>query len=81
MAVKGKTYNNWKELFDAFNSGELDKSKYTVVMDNDGCRLRYIGDDMDEDEAYEHAIDMFDGNGYSDIVDVLQAAGIPAEWC
>ena len=26
---------NWQELFDAFNSGELDKSKYTVVMDNE----------------------------------------------
>ena len=74
-------YKTWKELFAAFASGKLPRDKYCVVMDNDCCFLRYLGDDMDENEAYDHCEELFHGDGYRDIVDVLNAAGIPAEWC
>lgn len=74
-------YTSWEDLINAFRSGELDPKKYTVVMDNDCSWLRYVGDDMDEEEADDHAHSLFAGGGYRDIVDVLQAVGISAEWC
>ncbi len=74
-------YKTYAELAAAFASGELDKEKYILVMDNDSCRLSYRGDDMDENEAYQHTELLFRGGGYGDIVDVCIAAGIPAEWC
>ena len=78
---KGPRYKTYGELAEAFRSGELDRERYILVMDNDNCSLSYRGDDMDEDEAYEHAQTLFRGDGYRDIVDVCHAAGIPAEWC
>lgn len=58
----------------AFKSGELDEDKYILVVDNDSCYLRNRQDDADED-----AYDMFTGEGQADMVDVCNAAGIPAE--
>ncbi len=74
-------YKTYTELAAAFASGELDKDKYVLVMDNDCCSLSYRGDDMDEDEAYDHVKSLFRGGGYGDIVEVCEAASIPAEWC
>lgn len=76
-----RKYKSYTELAKAFQTGELDKEKYILIMDNDSCHLRYSGDDMDEDEAYEHCQKLFKGGGYGDIVDVCHAAGIPADWC
>ena len=81
MAKSKCKYGTYVELAAAFASGELDREKYILVMDNDSCKIQYRGDDMDEDEAYEHGRSLFCGGGYGDIVDVCEAAGIPAEWC
>ena len=80
------TYKNWEELFAAFDSGKLDKNKFMIVMDNDNTSLRYMGDPQelgcsDEDELYDKVKGLFHAGGYCDIVEVLQAAGYPAEWC
>lgn len=74
-----KKYNNYKELADAFRTGELDREKYILQMDNDCCHLAYTGDDMNEDEAYDHCRGLFAGNGYGDVVDICNLAGIPCE--
>lgn len=79
MPKREYKYKGWSELFEAFRSGELDAEKYMVIMDNDNCCLAYTGND--EDEACDHCDSLFHGGGYGDIVEVLKAAGIPAEWC
>ena len=81
MAKTKCKYKTYTELAEAFSSGELDKKKYVLVMDNDYCSLNYRGDDMDENEAYDHCQTLFRGGGYGDIIEVCEAAGIPAEWC
>ena len=73
-------YKTYKELIDAFASGELDKEKYVLVMDNDCCSLSYIGGDWDEDDPRWDE-ELFEGNGYCDMVYVCNAAGIPTEYC
>lgn len=72
-----KKYKTYAELFAAFRNGEL--KDYVLQMDNDNCILAYIGEDMDEDEAYEHCQGLFWGNGQFDTVEMLVAAGIPCE--
>ncbi len=74
-------YPTYEALAQAFATGELDMNKYVLVLDNDCCTLDYRGDDMDEDEAYEHCARLFHGNGYADFGDAVRAAGIPCEWC
>ena len=81
MLKRDCKYKTFAELANAFASGELDKEKYILVMDNDSSGLQYRGDDMQESEAYEHTKSLFSGGGPDDIVDVCNAAGIPAEWC
>ena len=74
-------YKTYTELANAFKSGELDPSKYFLLLDNDDCHLHYMGDDMDEDAAHEHCRNLFRGNGYGDLKELCDAAGIPAQWC
>jgi hypothetical protein len=86
-------YKNLQQLAAAFASGELDKTKYKLILDNDCSFLNYVGPlpegmKPETDEAYdwldkqhEAAREMFEGNGYSDLLDACLAAGIPADWC
>lgn len=72
-----KKYKTYEELFAAFRRGEL--KDYVLRMDNDNCTLHYTGDDMDEDEAFDHCTMLFRGNGQFDTVEMLRAAGIPCD--
>lgn len=86
-------YKNLRQLAAAFASGELDKTKYKLILDNDCSFLNYVGPlpmgmkpETDEayewlDEQHEAARKLFEGNGYSDLLDACLAAGIPADWC
>ncbi len=83
-------YNNLKELAEAFKSGELSRGDWILRLDNDNSSLYWRGEipfpedsdahtdffDAKHDEAYE----WFRGNGYADLQDACEAAGIPAEW-
>lgn len=80
MTTKRK-YKTYTELVAAFNSGELDRTKYVLIFDNDCTHLQYRGDDMDEDEAFDHCETLFSGNGYYDIEGMADALGLPWEWC
>lgn len=79
-----KTYNTYKELADAFKSGELDKDHYFLMLDKGGTEncLCYMGDDsMDDEEIDFHsdrATKMFN---CPEIEDAFTALGIPWEWC
>lgn len=70
-------YKNMAELAEAFRSGDLDRSKYVLMMDNDCSYLVYTGEDVEADERPEA---LYEGDGYGDIVDACNAAGIPTEW-
>jgi hypothetical protein len=59
-------YNNYKELFTAYKNGEIEEP---IILDND-CSFVYIGDEK-----------VFQGNGRLDIDEILDAIGIPNEWC
>ena len=78
-------YKNYKELFEAFDSGELSRDDYVIMVDNDNITLSYRGSDREdmtedeEDELYEKTSSLFRGNGYEDIEEILKAAGYPAE--
>lgn len=74
---------NYKEVIEDFNSGTLNKDIITLVMDNDGGYWSVSTGDEDVDEIIEERLEEAYGtpNGYKDIVDVLNAAGVNTEWC
>lgn len=85
MSVKYKTYT---DLAAAFACGELNRDHWVLILDNDCCHLQYRGPvpqgvdrDQYEDEMYEHSRTLFEGNGYNDLGELADAAGIPNEWC
>jgi len=76
----GSKYKDFEEVVAAFKSGELDKTKYVLVLDSNVVKLRYEGDDMDEDDAYLHCFRLFRGHP-QDIDKLITALGLPCEWC
>ncbi len=80
---------NYKKVIEDFNNGTIDSSKFQVIMDNDGGYWSCIDEDLDgdlnEDRRDELSNEMTekygDPGGYNDIVDVLNAAGVNADWC
>lgn len=62
-------YNTYEELLKAYKSGEI---KEPMQMDNDECFVMLDPED-------ESSI-VFQGNGYQDIVELANLAGIPTEW-
>ncbi len=88
-----KKYKDLKALAAAFVSGELDKENYVLVLDNDDSFLSYRGPlpkgvkkdseaaDRWMDEKNDEARAWFRGNGYADLSQACDAAGIPNEWC
>lgn len=76
---------NYAQLISDFNDGTLDKSKVTLVMDNDSSYFTVDDEDMtpEQMDAYIETLKEKYGTseGYSDIVDVLNAAGVNCEWC
>jgi hypothetical protein len=87
MSKKMK-YPNLKALAAAFTSGELNRKHYKLILDNDDAFLSYVGPvprsaDADDyrDSKSDEARTWYRGNGYSDLADAVEAAGIPCEWC
>ncbi len=79
-----KKYNTYKQLADAFKSGELDKNKYFLMLDKGGTEnsICYIGDenmsDEELDNMYDECRNLFDCPEIEDVFDALE---IPWEWC
>lgn len=81
-------YKTYKALANAFESGELNRKEWKLIMDNDSCYLNWRGPvpkDVDEDEFYENKYEegckIFHGDGDCDIMEIVEALGIPAERC
>lgn len=85
MARKYKTLS---DLANAFKTGELLKTEWVLVLDNDDSFLRFIGDpqncedeDLYRDRMTDHADELYRGNGCADLQEACEAAGIPSEPC
>ena len=77
---------DYKRVIEDFNNGTIDPTKYQLVMDNDDGYWRCIDKEIDdEDKQWELAKKMEKKygrpDGYRDIVDVLNAAGVNTDWC
>lgn len=88
MAKSKHKYPTIKDLAAAFASGELDKKQYRLTLDNDDSFLSFIGPvprgadkDCYRDTKNDECRTWFRGNGYRDVLDACEAAGIPSEWC
>ena len=76
---------NYKKAIEDFNSGTIDSERFQLVLDNDGGHWLCIDESLG-DEKRQHLESVMDKkygtpNGYSDIVDVLNGAGVNAAWC
>jgi len=76
---------NYKKLIEDFNNGTIDKNKVTLVMDNDDSYFTVEDEDItpEEMDAYIELLKEKYGtsNGHSDIVNILNAAGVNSVWC
>lgn len=77
---------NYKQVIKDFNNGTIDKNKWQLVMDNDDGYWSYIGDDIECEIEQQDLVEMMEEkygrpNGERDIVKILNAAGVNADWC
>ena len=76
---------DYKKAIEDFNNGTIDPAKFQIIMDNDGGYWSCIDESM-SDEQREHLVDKLSAkygspDGYRDIVEVLNGAGVNADWC
>ena len=83
---------NYKKVIEDFRSGVINKDEWQLIMDNDCGHWLYIGNEFNDLEEYDYdnALENVgkkmsekygEPNGPDDIVEVLIAAGVTAEWC
>ena len=76
---------NYKKAIEDFNSGTIDSERFQLVLDNDGGHWLCIDESLgDEKRQYLESVMVKKygtPNGYRDIVDVLNGAGVNAAWC
>jgi hypothetical protein len=76
---------NYKKVIADFNNGTIDPKKWQVTMDNDGGYWECLDESIDDDEMEKlrDAMEKKYGepDGYSDVVKILQAAGVTSDWC
>ena len=78
---------NYKKLIEDSRAGKIDWEKWVLVIDNDGGYWRSEeGETEDDWKAYEEAVDQMEAiygspGVYRDVVEILEAAGVCAEWC
>lgn len=79
-------YKTYAELSAAFKSGELDKSKYYIMLDKGGtenkfcCRYDPELSDAQNEDNDDRAMDIFITPD-QEIEALFEALEIPAEWC
>ncbi|WP_428411939.1 hypothetical protein [Pararhizobium sp.] len=73
---------DYARVIEDFNNGTIDREKWKLVMDNDDGYWCYSGDPLDSRrlEIADMVRKYGKPGGYRDIVDVLNAAGVPCEW-
>lgn len=77
---------DYKKVIDDFNNGTIDSDKYQLIMDNDSGYWLCIDESIDCEDKRDEMGDKMEKkygkpDGYNDIVDVLNAAGVNSDWC
>ncbi len=77
---------DYKKVIEDFNNGTIDPKKFMVVMDNDSGYWLCVDESINDDDKLEELADAMkekygSPEGYADITDILNAAGVPCEWC
>ena len=77
---------NYEQVIAGYNNGTIDPMLWKLVIDNDDGYWEYLGNYGEFEGSYDDLVEGMDDKygspcGYSDIVEVLQAAGVNAEWC
>lgn len=76
---------NYKQVIEDFNNDTIDKTQWNLAIDNDDGYWDYVGDSEDYNWIEEEREKLYAKygcpDGHRDIVDVLNAAGVPAGWC
>jgi hypothetical protein len=82
------TEDQYRKLIKSYQPGGTAREKKIVtVFDNDGgyfsCNDPLLNDEQSSEvvRAFEAEIEFSGPDGYLDIVDLANAAGIDAEWC
>ena len=75
----------YKKAIKHFNNGTIDRTKVQLIMDNDDGYWLCIDDMASDDERTKIECDLTarygTPEGYRDIVDALNAAGVNCDWC
>jgi len=75
----------YKKVIEDYASGAIDRNDWVLIIDNDGGYWEYSGISQDENHIEAMRDEMVGKygapNGYEDIVDILQAAGVESDWC
>ena len=75
---------DYKKLFKDKKNGKL-SDNMVIIMDNDGgswmCTDEKLSENDHEEKENEYNKTYGTPDGYCDIIKVLNAAGINAEWC
>lgn len=75
---------DYEKVIEDFNNGTINRAEWSLIIDNDCGYWRYIGDNLTDDEQdeleYEMASKYGTPRGYSDVVAILNASGVNAEW-
>ena len=76
---------DYKRVIEDFNNGTIDPTMWQLTMDNDDGYWMCISNTICDEDAdqLQDAMDEEYGrpDGYRDIVDVLNAAGVTCDWC
>jgi len=85
--TRGNGAMNWELVIRDFNNGTLDPEMWKLCIDNDGGYWEYIGPGADVmslegQEKMNAEMEELYGQpgGYQDVVDILRAAGVNADW-
>ena len=75
---------NYKKVISDARRGKL--SKYAIlIMENDGGYWQYTDPDMPDSDIDKKVQDLEklygEPGGYTDIINVLNSAGVKCEWC
>ena len=76
---------NYKKVNEEYKNGTIDPTMGQLTMDNDGGYWMCISNtvlDEDADEMQDEMSEKYGRpDGYRDIVEILQAAGVTCDWC
>jgi len=76
VKMSNAKYKTIDQLIAAFQTGELSKSEWLLIVDNDSSYLTWMGNPALENEKYKEGQKLWGGDQI-DVLDVLKILNIP----